>query len=107
MSQQRLQRHFLLLVLTLVLCSWGTPVHAQKTVTKVQGPTRTKVTKARASAITKGRRQRIKPTAIKKLGAKLSKSALSGTKLTDKTFRDQLSIAPLGAPSRDFNRAKI
>jgi hypothetical protein len=101
MSKQRTQRHYLFLALTLVVLSWSSSANAQK-ITKVQGPTRTKMTKAQAKTVRQGRRQRVKPAAINKLGAKLSKSAISGTKLTDKKMRDELSMAPLGARLQVF-----
>ncbi len=101
MSTHRIHRNYLFLALTFVVLSWSTSANAQR-ITKVQGPTRTKVTKAQAKTVRQGRRQRVKPAAIKKLGTKLTKSALAGTKLTDKKFRDELSVAPLGARLQVF-----
>ncbi len=80
----------------LVLTSWSSAASAQR-VTKVQGPKKTKATKVQAKAIQQGRRQRVKPAAVKRLGTKLTKSVLEGTKLTDTAFRNQLAHAPLAA----------
>jgi hypothetical protein len=98
MSLQRFQRSFILLALLLFVSSFSTSAYAQRSaVTKVQSPTRAKTTKKAAAAVRQGRRQRVKPATVKKLGAKLTKSVLDGTKLTDTKFRNELSIAPLAA----------
>tara|TARA_R110002096_G_scaffold433381_2_gene652012 strand:- start:61115 stop:62293 length:1179 start_codon:yes stop_codon:yes gene_type:complete len=55
------------------------------------------MTQKAAKAVKQGRRQRVKPVTIAKLGTKLTKSVLDGTKLTDTKFRNELSVAPLGA----------
>jgi hypothetical protein len=97
MSLQRTQLHrshrLLFLLLTLVL-AWASPAEAQKQI-KVQAPASGKVSKARALQVRQARKQRVKPEVVQKLGAKLSKSVISGTKLTDKALRQELSVAPL------------
>ncbi len=92
---RRSQLTFVLAALSLVALAWSPSAHAQTKVTKVQLPARAKVTKQKATAIKQARNQRIRPTVVTKLGVKMSKTALAGTKLTDVKLREQLANAPL------------
>ncbi len=89
--------HLAFLAFALVALGLSGSAEAQRTVTRVQPPSRATVSKKNAKAVKQARRQRIKPAILKKMGAKLKKTALAGTKLTDVKMREQLSNAPLKA----------
>jgi hypothetical protein len=92
---RRTQLPLCVAVVVLLALAWSSSVSAQTKVTRVQPPASAKITKQRATAIKKARSQRIKPTVVKQLGVKMSKTALAGTKLTDATMRADLAAAPL------------
>jgi hypothetical protein len=92
---RRTQLYLVLAAFSLVALASSPRADAQTKVTKVQVPARAKVTAQKATAIKQARNQRVKPAVVKQLGVKMSKAALSGTKLTEANMRDQLAHEPL------------
>ncbi len=92
----RLPKLFSLSALFLVAFLWSSSANAQRAVKKVQMPGKGKVTAAHIVAVKKARTQRHTPTQIK-LGTKLSKSIIGGTKIAGPAMRQKLSVASLAS----------